>query len=130
MTNHRPLGVLVVDDEHAILNLLDVVLKNAGFDTRLADNGADAVKLYRAQASVIDVVLLDVNISGGLDGPETAAALKAVDQDVRFYFMTGNPGAYTVDQLLACGASRVFEKPLPLAELVDVLRSLSQQADR
>lgn len=58
----------------------------------------------------------------GLDGVQTATALRAIDPAARCYFMTGNPGRYSAADLAAAGGVRVFAKPLAVAEVVETLR--------
>jgi hypothetical protein len=45
-----------------------------------------------------------------------------MDPGVRAFFMTGDPGRYGEDELLATGARRVFAKPLDIALVVAELR--------
>jgi two-component system OmpR family response regulator len=119
------LHVLVVDDEPAILRMLDLVLQQRGFDVTTAAGGAEAVELYRRRPGVFALVLLDVQMPDP-DGPETLAALRTIDPHVRCCFMSGYTGEYSVEQLLALGAAHVFEKPLPgLAELAEKLRDVA-----
>ena len=117
----RP-AVLVVDDEEAVRKVLEIALRLSGLEVRLAASGEEAVELCRRDGGSIGVVLLDVRMRG-LDGPQTLAALRAIDPAVRVVFMTGYAGGYSPDDLLAMGADRFIEKPFRgLAELADTLR--------
>jgi CheY-like chemotaxis protein len=104
------MSVLVVDDDPAILHLLGVLLPAQGWDVRFADGGTQAVAVYREHRARIAVVLLDVQMPG-LDGPQTLAALRAVNPDVRCCFMSAYAGSYSPDDLLALGAVDCFPKP-------------------
>jgi two-component system OmpR family response regulator len=103
--------VLVVDDEPAIRTLLDFALRQGGLTVRLAGSGREAVTVYREASTEIDLVLLDIRMPG-LDGPQTLAALRQVDPQTRFCFLSGQACRYGSDDLLALGALRVFEKPI------------------
>lgn len=103
--------VLVVDDEPAIRTLLDFALRQGGLTVRLAANGREAVSLYKESATEIDLVLLDIRMPG-LDGPETLAALRLVDPQMRCCFLSGQSCQYGSEALLGLGALRVFEKPI------------------
>ncbi len=116
-------GILVVDDEPQVRNLLGLALGHRGFTVWLAGGGAEAVEVYRQQRAAVNLVLLDVQMPG-LDGPETLAALKAIDPDVRCCFMSGHTGRYTAEELLALGATSVFQKPFGLADITEALRHL------
>lgn len=122
-------GILVVDDEPSVRNLLDVVLQRQGFQVWLAADGRSAVQLYQRFARQIAVALLDVRMPG-LDGPQTLAALQEINPKIGCCFMSGHTGEYTERELLQLGAVRVFGKPFPLAELGPFLRHLATQAQR
>jgi CheY-like chemotaxis protein len=50
---------------------------------------------------------------------------RAVLSNVRVVFMSGNTGPSSEDELLAVGASHVFEKPFKdMAQVIQVLREL------
>jgi CheY-like chemotaxis protein len=118
----RP-GILVVDDEAAVRQVLALVLAHAGFEVWVAATGEEAVALYRRHRDAVDVVLLDVRMPG-MDGQRTLAALRRLDPGVPCCFMSGDPCEYTEEELLGLGAARVFEKPLPLREAAQVLREV------
>lgn len=112
----RPPGVLVVDDEESVRRLLGKGMLAHGFTVWLASNSLAAVELYRTHHDAIDVVLLDVRMPVR-DGPETLAALRELDPDIRCCFMSGDTGKYTEEKLIALGALAVFCKPFRLNEL-------------
>lgn len=116
-------GILVVDDEPAVRRLLELALDGQGFKVWQAADGREAVEVYRRERDAIGLVLLDVRMPG-LDGPGALRALREINPELRCCFMSGNTGAYTIQQLLDLGASHFFQKPLGLAELVKALRNL------
>jgi DNA-binding NtrC family response regulator len=120
-------GVLIVDDEPYILQLLEAFLGRQGFRVWLASNGAEALELYRSHFSKIAVVVLDVCMTG-LDGPQTLAAMQTVNPQVRFCFMSGDPGAYPESELLDRGSPCVLKKPFRLEEIIHVIEQLAQGA--
>src|SRR4051794_33225994 len=96
-------AVLVVDDEEMLRAMLARVLRQAGFDVRLAEDGPHAVAMYQLHHDEIAVVLLDVMLPG-LDGPATLTALQEINPVVCCCFMSGYTGPYTLEVLLWCGA--------------------------
>ena len=102
--------VLVIDDEPAILGLLEKALTQSGFGVLTAIGGEAAVRLYQEQNPSIDLVLLDVQMPG-LDGPATLVCLKEINPRVRCCFMSGSTGKYTSQELLDMGAAHVMMKP-------------------
>jgi CheY-like chemotaxis protein len=54
--------ILVVDDDPVIRSAIRTILGDAGYATREADSGAEALRAARAEAPAL--VLLDVNLPG------------------------------------------------------------------
>jgi CheY-like chemotaxis protein len=120
----RPWGVLVVDDNEAVRATLEIGLRASGFAVWLTPGGRAGVAAYLKHRPAIDVVLLDVRMPDW-DGPETLAAIRALDPGVPCCFMSGDTGCYTAEDLLGLGAVAVFQKPFGLGELITQLRRLA-----
>ena len=54
--------LLIVDDEHAIRELLAVVFTGAGYDVRIAANATDAMTICESES--VDVLLSDEKMPG------------------------------------------------------------------
>jgi CheY-like chemotaxis protein len=123
--------VLVVDDTDAVREVVRAMLSRHGFAAVAAADGRDALDVYHelVQRGHDVSVLLDVQMPG-LDGPLVLAALQALDPGVRACFMTGDPGQYGEDELLAMGARRVFRKPLDIASVAAEFRGVARAAGR
>jgi DNA-binding NtrC family response regulator len=113
-------GVLVADDDENIRFLLRLSLRQAGFHPLVAADGHQAVEAFRRHRDEIQVVLLDVQMPR-LDGPATLAQIRQIAPQVPCCFMTGHAAHYGVDNLLALGAARVFDKPFRLDEVIETL---------
>lgn len=119
-TEDRPV-VLVIDDEAAVRRLLRDVLAEQGFTTELAGSGEEGIDIYQRLRPGVDAVLLDVQLGGGLDGPNTLAALRGIDPDVVCCFMTGNPGRYTFEELRSRVGHSIIHKPIHFEVLRETL---------
>jgi anti-anti-sigma factor len=124
---NAPPCVLVADDEDALRLLLGRALRRGGLKAALAATGREAVALFRQDPEGIAVALLDVRMPG-LSGPETLAALRLLNPEVRCCFMTGDSDPSTEEGLRGLGAARVFHKPFALDEVVQSLRVLAGAA--
>ena len=71
----RPLRILVVDDEPAVLDALDALLTREGHAVMRAQDGEGA--LSRAQAERPDIILLDLHLPG-LSGFEVVTRLRQI----------------------------------------------------
>lgn len=65
--------ILVVDDEKDIRNLLKEALTLEGYETDLAEDGAQAVELLKKQP---DLILLDINLPD-MDGYQVCTAIRS-----------------------------------------------------
>jgi DNA-binding NtrC family response regulator len=120
-------GIMVVDDDPVVLNLLQVWLPRLGFNVWSADGGHAGLVTYERHRDRIDLVLLDIRMPV-LDGPATLRELRRLDGNVTCCFMTGHSGLYTPDALRDLGAVAVFEKPFDFAELDRSLRRIVGEA--
>jgi DNA-binding NtrC family response regulator len=118
-----PKSVLIVDDDRAVLRLFALVLQRAGFAVRTAASGREAVDIYRQDPAQIGLVLLDVKMPDQ-NGPDTLAALRAINPAVRCCFITGESSSPTDEDLLSKGALAVLKKPVAHDDLTLTLRKL------
>lgn len=120
------LEILVVEDEPAVLRMLCMGLEMHGLQVCPARSGEEALELMRRRRDRIGAILLDVQMPGGLDGPQTLVMLRQIDADVPCCFMSGSTGVYTTDDLTILGATRILPKPFP--SIANLARMLWQVA--
>jgi len=128
LVRSRPYGVLVVDDEAEVRDVLRDKLRQEGFSVWLAADGREALDLYRNHCETIDVALLDVCMPG-LDGPQTLAALQQLTPQIRCCFMSGYFGSHSERKLRDLGAATVFAKPFRLDEVAHALGELARNGN-
>jgi len=115
--------VLIVEDEHDMLELLDVNLRAAGFETLLAGSGERALALVRER--IPDVVLLDLMLPD-VPGTEVCRQIRSdpLTRDVPIVICTAR--ADEVDRIVGfeLGAADYVTKPFSMRELVLRLRAV------
>ena len=121
-----PPAVLVAEDEPIIRDLLGLMLEGLGFPAWSAADGQEAEDLYLRHRDEIAAAVLDLHMPR-LDGPATLRALRGLDPRVGCVFITGHPGDYDEDGLLALGAVGVFAKPFRLDEVLQVVAELCER---
>ena len=70
--------ILIVDDHETIWDFLIEALQQLGYSVLLAENGLDAVEIYEANPSQIDLVLLDM-IMPKQGGHQTFFRIRSID---------------------------------------------------
>ena len=110
--------LLVVDDEHAITDLLDEHFRACGYDVAVAHDGDEALRMFVARRP--DAVVLDVTMPGP-DGAEVLRRLRALDPSVSVVMLTGNDDETLARQLLRAGAFDYVPKPFRLDRLEQVI---------
>jgi len=115
--------ILVVDDHEPIWDFLLDALTRLGYTVLLAENGEDAVEIYRDNPGQIDMVLLDM-VMPKCGGHKTFLLLKALDPDVKVLLSSGFVSEEVVQDLLAQGACGFLPKPHRLPPLVKAIRDV------
>ena len=125
MSNH----ILIVDDQRDLAGMIADMLGDAGFATRTADNGRDA--LADIQADRPDLLVLDVNMPG-LDGFEVATMLKADPgtATIPIIMVSAQDGRGSRVIGLESGAEDYLSKPVDQAELIAKIRNILLLRDR
>jgi PAS domain S-box-containing protein len=88
--------ILLADDEAALRNLALAILQRRGYQVLLAEDGLQAVELYRANRDRIDLVILDLTMPR-LSGRDAFHQIRQLNPEVRVLFASG----YSPDHLSA-----------------------------
>lgn len=80
--------VLLVDDEELVIRLATEVLEGANLHVIDANDGQEAVDIYRERCDEIDVVVLDLT-TPKLSAREVCDKMRAIRQDVRVVLSSG-----------------------------------------
>ena len=120
--------ILVVDDEDDILNFLELVLQEKGYEVMTANGGQEA--LTQAQMAKPDLVLLDIMMPQ-MDGWEVLKLLRVEDEtaNVPVAMLSARTDAQDRVQGLQEGAVDYIFKPFSLQDLLDKIESIFDQAE-
>ena len=121
-TGPAPAGrgrVLVVDDDAALAEMLGIVLRNEGFDSRVCPTGDRALAQFRDYRP--DVVLLDLMLPGK-DGIDVCKEIRA-ESGVPIVMLTAKSDTVDVVVGLESGADDYVVKPFKPKELVARIRA-------
>jgi PAS domain S-box-containing protein len=101
--------VLVVDDEDFVRRLAHNALERFGYRAVEAENGREAVEIYRRERDIA-LVLLDLTMPV-MDGEETLRQLQSVDPNVRVLLTSGYNETEAVQQFTGKGLAGFIQKP-------------------
>jgi len=81
--------ILIVEDETAVREITSTMLTELGYRVMEASDGEEALRLFGAHRSTIDLLLTDVVLPGPIRGREIAEQITAMRPAVRVLFMSG-----------------------------------------
>jgi len=119
--------ILVMDDEPIVREVLGEMLTRLGFEVEYAQDGAEAVKIYRVAKKIdqpFDLLIMDLTVAGGMGGLEALERLLEVDPNVRAIASSGYSSDPVMSDFQAYGFKGVMAKPYTLEELSRALGSL------
>ncbi|MBI2757562.1 MAG: response regulator [Chloroflexi bacterium] len=114
-------GILLVDDQRDILRLLHSTLdtlKNSELEIFESPSGEEA--LLEVGRRNIDMLVADYLLPG-MTGIELMHKVRAKNPEVKVVLISGMTDRKARDEMLNAGAVALFDKPIPLADFLDVV---------
>ena len=112
--------ILIVDDNSAIRNILNDLITDAGYQTRLAANYKQA--LNEIDKKMPDVAILDVKLDkGDNDGIQLLTHIKSKNTDVPVIMISGHANIEMAVNSLKHGAFEFVEKPFDKTRLLNFI---------
>jgi CheY-like chemotaxis protein len=112
----RSAVVLVVEDELPIRMVIADVLSDLGYTVLEAGDGSSGLKILEA-GTLIDLLITDVGLPGGLNGRQLADAARQRRPDLNVLFITGYAENAAVGNGLVGQGMEVMTKPFALDAL-------------
>ena len=113
--------ILIVDDNADIRNILNELILDAGYKTRVAANYNQA--LSEIDKKIPDVAILDVKLDkGDNDGIELLSHIKSKNNDVPVIIITGHANVELAVSALKHGAFEFIEKPFDKTRLLNFVK--------
>ena len=112
--------ILIVDDNTDIRNILNELIQDAGYKTRLAANYQQG--LNEIDKKIPDVAILDVKLDkGDNDGIELLSHIKSKNKDVPVIMISGHANIEMAISSLKHGAFEFVEKPFDQNRLLNFI---------
>ena len=115
--------ILVVDDEETVRIATKMMLEKLGFTVLTAQDGRDALEVFRGRVDEIVAVLLDLTMPR-LDGEETFRELRRIRPDVRVILSSGYNEQETTDRFAGKGLAGFLQKPYRVRQLAEKVRQV------
>jgi two-component system, cell cycle sensor histidine kinase and response regulator CckA len=116
--------VLVVEDEDAVRTLVCRVLERFGYQVLSAENGAAAMEVWNANRDVIDLLLTDMVMPGGISGVDLINSALADRPDLKCVLSSGYSLALSKDEVPVPDGAHFLPKPYQPARLARMVRSV------
>ena len=126
-TPPRP-RILFMDDEIQIRVLVQKILTAHGFDVYCTNDGQEAIDAYRKAHAIgtpFHVLLMDLDVRGGMGGMEAIARLNTEFPTLKALLTTGYIDDALLDAHREHGFLGVIPKPFQIERLVSAVRKLS-----
>lgn len=125
--SHTKESILVVEDNRDLVNLLEINLGDAGYDTHIAMDGEKAIELFRSVNP--SIILLDVMLPK-MDGFDVCKEIRSENKQVPILMLTAK--SEEVDKVLGLeiGADDYMTKPFSIRELLARVKAILRRASR
>jgi len=112
-------SILIVEDEQKLSRVLQLELEYENYDTEVAGNGTDALRLIQEKSW--DLVLLDIMLPE-LSGLEVLRRVRKTDETTPVILLTARDQVHDKVSGLDLGANDYVSKPFQIEELLARIR--------
>lgn len=116
--------ILVVDDEEMILEMARSILEQSGYTVIMAENGEQAISIFREVADQISAVLLDMTMPV-MSGEKTLKLLRAINPDVPVLLSSGFSEIEALERFPGKAVQGFVQKPYTAAHLVEKISGVA-----
>lgn len=118
--------ILVVEDEPLILNLFDEAFSNVGYSVYLAANANEALEILQKES--ISLMIIDLGLKS-MNGFGLCKSIRKDNPGVIIYALTGYSGHYNAQEIFEAGFDGIFDKPIILKALYQVVEDSFEKLD-
>jgi len=115
--------ILFVDDEVALVDLMNVTLESFGYQVTACHSAGVALGIFQEDPYCYDLVLTD-QVMPGMTGDSLAQAILEVRNDIPIIICTGHSATLDEEKVLEIGAKKLLMKPMNSRFLLKNIRSI------
>ncbi len=113
--------ILVVDDEPMVRFVMTTVLAATGFTVLEAEDGREALRIFRERDDEIRAVFLDLSMPR-MSGEEAFAEMRRSNPEIPIVLLSGHNERDSVDRFPAEGLAGFLSKPFKPVALIEKVR--------
>jgi DNA-binding response OmpR family regulator len=113
----------VVEDDAAVRRLVRAMLRANGYQVLEASNGNQALALFRARGSNIDLAVIDIKMPG-MCGLDLAGLLDPQRTVLPILYISGMARSVAVESIARSSPEQMLPKPFSEEQLLDRVRGL------
>ncbi|MBN2340947.1 MAG: DUF3365 domain-containing protein [Deltaproteobacteria bacterium] len=121
--------ILVVDDEPIVREMNRSLLRSLGYNVLVAQNGREAISLFKEQYIAIDMVILDM-IMPEMNGSDCFFELRKIDPHIPVLIGSGFSDNEEIQRLKDAGLAGYISKPFRRADLAEKIRCILHSESR
>jgi two-component system, cell cycle response regulator CpdR len=115
----RATSILIVDDEESVRTFAERALRLAGYDTAIAADGAEALRIWNDKGP-FQLLLADV-VMPGMPGNELARQLRLLDPDLKVLYFTGYSDRLFTEKTTLWEHEAFIDKPVNMSGLLEAV---------
>jgi CheY-like chemotaxis protein len=115
--------ILLIDDEPALVNMGERILKSLGYDVTTRTSSIEALELFRAKKDRFDLVITDMTMPK-MTGENLSIELMKIRPDIPVILCTGFSARIDEKKALDMGIKAFVSKPILKAEIAETIREV------
>ncbi len=115
--------ILLVEDDAGVRDLIDAILRPAGYRVIAACNAAEALEAWHSAHEPVDLLLTDIRMPG-IKGTELARLLRKNRPDLKVLFISGHTGMEAAHEQESLEGSCLLAKPFSPETLCQKVREV------
>ncbi|MEW5806829.1 MAG: PAS domain S-box protein [Acidobacteriota bacterium] len=121
--------ILIVEDEEALREVLRELLIPLGYRVLEAQDGMEAIALYKDKASSVDLIILDIGLPR-VSGDQVFVKLKEINSQVHVLVASGYLETPKKTDLMKLGVKAFLQKPYTLREVAITVRRIMNERQK
>ena len=115
--------VLFVDDEDTLRFLGSNMLKKLGFNVITAEDGLEAVEIFRKRRGEIDLVILDLTMPN-MDGSQALSEIRNIDENMKVVIASGYSYNDVIARFSGKNLAGIIQKPYSMDKIKEILQKI------